>query len=98
MKGNSLEVLGRFDPSALLWVAFFYLKRITRPVQSIKGIPKGKAEEMLEKGIPIRFPLGPSGESEDHTEGSRRLFAYFLVGEKVGPRRERIATSLRSSQ
>jgi hypothetical protein len=53
MKGNSLEVLGRLDPSALLWVAFFYLKRITRPVQSIKGIPKGKAEEMLEKGIPI---------------------------------------------
>ena len=63
-----------------------------------KGITKGEAEEMLEKENPIHFPLGTSGESEDHTEGSRRLFAYFLVGEKVGLRRERIATSLRSSQ
>ena len=48
---------------------------------------------MMVKGKLIRFPFGPSGESEDHTEGSRRLFAYFLVGEKVGPRRERIPTS-----
>ena len=32
---------------------------------------------------PIRFPLWPSGESEDHTEGPRRLFGYFLAGEKV---------------
>ncbi len=31
----------------------------------------------------IRVPLRPSGESGDHTEGPRRLFAYFLVGEKV---------------
>ena len=53
-----------------------------------KGITKGEAEEMLEKENPIHFPLGTSGESEDHTEGPRRLFAYFLVGEKVGPRRE----------
>ena len=48
-----------------------------------KGIPKGEAEEMPDVIIPIRFPLGPSGESGDHTEGPRRLFAYFLVGEKV---------------
>ena len=47
---------------------------------------------MLVSGNPIRFPFGPPGESEDRAEGSRRLFAYFLVGEKVGPRRERIAT------
>ena len=48
-----------------------------------KGIGKGEAEEIPEVTIPIRFPLRPSGESGDHTEGPRRLFAYFLVGEKV---------------
>ena len=37
------------------------------------GIPKGD------------FPLWSSGESENHTKGSRRLFAYFLAGEKVWP-------------
>ena len=67
-------------------------KRLCVCVQSAEGIPKGEAEGMLEKDHPIRFPLGPPGESEDRAEGSRRLFAYFLVGEKVGPRRERIAT------
>ena len=51
--------------------------------QSARGIPKGKAEEMLEKENLIRFPLRPPRESENHAEGSRRLFAYFLVGEKV---------------
>ena len=59
-------------------------------VQSIRGIPKGKAEEMLEYNDLSRFPLRPSEESEEHTEVPRRLFAYFLVGEKVGPRRERL--------
>ena len=59
------------------------------------GIPKGEAEELLDIGFLIRFPFGPSGESEDHTEGSRRLFAYFLVGEKVGPRREQRGFQLR---
>lgn len=48
-----------------------------------KGIPKGEAEEMPDVAYPIRFPLRPSGESGDHTGGPRRLFAYFLVGEKV---------------
>ena len=51
--------------------------------QAYKGIPKGEAEKRLDAEKPIRFPLGPSGESENHTGGSRRLFAYFLVGEKV---------------
>ena len=60
-------------------------------LQSIKGIPKGEADELLEEDNPIRFPFGPPGESEDHAEGSRRLFAYFLVGEKVGPRRDNTA-------
>ena len=69
-----------------------------RKEQSTKGIPKGKAEGMLEKGNPNRFPLRPSEESEKPTEVSRRLFAYFLVGEKVGLRSKRIPTSLRSSE
>ena len=56
--------------------------------QPTKGIPKGEAAEMLAVDALVRFLLGPSGESEDHTEGSRRLFAYFLVGEKVGLRRK----------
>ena len=30
----------------------------------------------------VRFPLWPSGESEDHTGGPRRLFGSFLAGEK----------------
>ena len=50
---------------------------------------------MLVSGNPIRFPFGPPGESEDRAEGSRRLFAYFLVGEKVGPRREQGGFQLR---
>ncbi len=37
----------------------------------------------------FRCPLETSEESEKPTEVSRRLFAYFLVGEKVGPWRER---------
>ena len=57
---------------------------------------------MSNTGNPIRFPFGSSEESEKHTKVSRRLFAYFLVGEKVGLRSKRkelrIATSLRSSQ
>ena len=36
----------------------------------------------------FRCPLETSEESEKPTEVSRRLFAYFLVGEKVGPRRD----------
>ena len=44
---------------------------------------------MLEKDRPIRFLLRSLGESEDRTKGSRRLFAYFLVGEKVWPRSDR---------
>jgi len=47
------------------------------------GILKGKAGKIPDDLHPSRFPLEPSGESEDHTEGPRRLFAYFLVGEKV---------------
>ena len=57
--------------------------------QPLKGIPKGEAAETSDYKNPIRFPFGPSGESEDHTEGSRRLFAYFLVGEKVCLRSDR---------
>ena len=53
------------------------------------GITKGEAEDLLEKGNPIRFPLSPLEESEEHTEVPRRLFAYFLVGEKVWPRSDR---------
>ena len=41
------------------------------------------AEEMPEKENLIRFPLRPPRKSENHGSGSRRLFAYFLVGEKV---------------
>ena len=36
----------------------------------------------------VRFPFGPSERSGKPTEVSRRLFAYFLVGEKVCPRRD----------
>ena len=43
---------------------------------------------MSVKGIAIRCPLKPSERSGKPTEVSRRLFAYFLVGEKVGPRRD----------
>ncbi len=69
-----------------------------RKEQSTKGIPKGKAEDLLETDNLSRFPLRPSEESEKPTEVSRRLFAYFLVGEKVGLRSKRIPTSLRSSE
>ena len=31
----------------------------------------------------LASPFGRLGESENHTGGSRRLFAYFLAGEKV---------------
>ena len=47
------------------------------------GIPKGEAAETLDYKNPIRFPFGPPEESEEHAEVPRRLFAYFLVGEKV---------------
>ena len=50
------------------------------------GIPKGEVEGMLDTGYPIHFPLRPPEESEEHAEVPRRLFAYFLVGEKVGLR------------
>ena len=53
-----------------------------------EGIIKGEAKAISETGNLICFPLETPGESEDHAEGSRRLFAYFLVGEKVCPRRE----------
>ena len=42
---------------------------------------------MLENKKPICFSLETSERSGKPTEVSRRLFAYFLVGEKVGPRR-----------
>ena len=42
----------------------------------------------------VRFLLGPPEESEEHAEVPRRLFAYFLGGEKVGPRRDNIAGTL----
>ncbi len=48
-----------------------------------EGIPKGKTATVSDTVGPIRFPLWPSGESGDHTEGPRRLFGYFLAGQKV---------------
>ena len=54
------------------------------------GIPKGEAAETLVVDNLVRFLLGPPEESEEHAEVPRRLFAYFLVGEKVGPRRDNI--------
>ena len=64
------------------------------------GIPKGEAAETLVIDKLVRFLLGPPEESEEHAEVPRRLFAYFLVGEKVGPRRDhmqsRFFDSLRS--
>ena len=49
-----------------------------------KGIPKGEtAKRLVFTNKLVRFPLWPSGESENHTEGSRRIFAYFLSVEKV---------------
>ena len=51
--------------------------------QSSRGFQKGKRKKSNWYTSPIRFPLWPSGESEDHTEGPRRLFGYFLAGEKV---------------
>ena len=68
--------------SALPTIEIWVVGQI-RLAQSTEGIPKGEAARMLVNGNPIRFPFGPPGESEDHAEGSRRLFAYFLVGEKV---------------
>ena len=62
---------------------YSYIHQYPLPEQAIRGIPKGKAKEMLDNANPVRFPLRPSGESEDHTGGPRRLFAYFLIGEKV---------------
>ena len=50
---------------------------------SSEGIPKGKTAVILDYENSIRFPLWPSGESGDHTGGPRRLFGYFLAGEKV---------------
>ena len=47
------------------------------------GIPKGKTAGIPDYENSIRFPLWPSGESGDHTGGPRRLFGYFLAGEKV---------------
>ena len=48
-----------------------------------KGFQRGKRRKgwILKKFV--RFPFWPSGESENHTEGSRWLFAYFLANEKV---------------
>jgi hypothetical protein len=54
-----------------------------RLAQFAGGIPKGETAEKVETGYPIRFPFGPSERSGKPTEVSRRLFAYFLVGEKV---------------
>ena len=48
-----------------------------------EGIPKGKTAGVPDYENSIRFPLWPSGESGDHTGGPRRLFGYFLAGEKV---------------
>ena len=42
------------------------------------------------------LPLGSSEESEKPRSVSRRLFAYFLVGEKVGPRRNHKPRALRT--
>ncbi len=53
-----------------------------------EGIPKGKTEVILDEVDPIRFPFWPSGESGDHTEGPRRLFGYFLAGQKVSHLKE----------
>ena len=44
----------------------------------------------MDKANLIRFPLRPSERSGKPRSVSRRLFAYFLVGEKVGPRRDDI--------
>ena len=49
------------------------------------GIIKGETEEALESEYSIRFPLETPEESEEHAEVPRRLFAYFLAGEKVWP-------------
>ena len=53
-----------------------------------RGYLRGKRKKCWYKASLSRFPLRPPEESEEHTEVPRRLFAYFLVGEKVGPRRE----------
>ena len=65
-------------------VKFLFIEQFKQPSKrAIKGFPKGEAEIKLDKENLIRFPLRPSGESEDHTGGPRRFFAYFLTGEKV---------------
>ena len=65
-----------------------------------RGYLRGKRKKCWYKASLSRFPLRPPEESEEHTEVPRRLFAYFLVGEKVGPRRDhmqsRFFDSLRS--
>ena len=48
-----------------------------------KGFQRGKRRKGWILKKLVRFPLWPSGESENHTEGSRWLFAYFLANEKV---------------
>ena len=47
------------------------------------GVSKGGAESMVKFASVYPLPLWSSGESGNHTKGSRRLFAYFLAGEKV---------------
>ena len=48
-----------------------------------KGFQRGKRRKGWFSNKLVRFPFWPSGESENHTEGSRWLFAYFLANEKV---------------
>ena len=51
--------------------------------ESIWGFQRGE-QGIYRKGKSwLRSPVGRLGESENHTGGSRRLFAYFLAGEKV---------------
>ena len=58
---------------------FLYKMEVKFP----KGFQRGKRRRGWILKKLVRFPLWPSGESENHTEGSRRIFAYFLSGEKV---------------
>ena len=49
----------------------------------LHGVSKGESEEALEILKPLlRFPIWPSGESEDHTEGPRLLLCLLSCQHK----------------
>ena len=70
------------EPSPVPYVPYSLCVFISQP-PSENGDSQGESGKIPDDIHLSRFPLEPSGESEDHTEGPRRLFAYFLVGEKV---------------